>query len=66
MTGTKDRKYTLARHIGNLGNKKEGMLTLSNSLSSVSVEEYALVLLHNLSNLLDRLNRTNLVVDHHD
>jgi hypothetical protein len=30
------------------------------------MEENTLVLLHNFSNLLDRLNSSNLVVDHHD
>lgn len=41
-------------------------LTLSNSLSSIGVEEDALVLSQHGTNLLDRLDRADLIVEHHD
>lgn len=40
--------------------------TLADGLSGVGVEEDALVLLDDGANLLDGLDRANLVVDHHD
>ena len=42
------------------------ILTLADTLSSIRVEEDTLVLLDNFSNLLDRLDRPDLVVDEHD
>lgn len=43
-----------------------GRRTFADGLSSVGVEEDALVLLADRANLLNGLNGANLVVDHHD